>query len=282
MLLSEADLAGGPSPQSAEHRYLGRLGNQVVRLAHNSEDVCAAQQVRYQVFCEELSAEADASEEMQRREFDRHDQHCEHLVIEERQQTGESRIVGTQRFYLRDPVQPVGRFYSQSEFDVEGLAARYSGRVFMELGRSCILPEFRSKRTLELMWQGTWAFVVENRVDVMIGCASFQARDMAEIAEPLAFLARHASVDGDWSVEATGKQRIEIDSALDEEYDDRKALRQLPPLIKGYLRLGAMFSRQAVADPQFGTIDVLVVLPVERISKRYINHYGEDASRHRG
>ncbi|MEM9279282.1 MAG: GNAT family N-acyltransferase, partial [Pseudomonadota bacterium] len=167
------------------------------------------------------------------------------------------------------------------EFDVASLIRRHPERMFMELGRSCILAEYRSKRTMELMWQGTWAYALHNKVDVMLGCASFHTDKVADIAEALGFLSRFSSVTDEWSVSPNSPDAFLIKPFEQAITDERKALRKLPPLIKGYLRLGAMFSSHAVPDPDFGTIDILVVLPVERINRRYVNYYGEDASKHR-
>ena len=116
----------------------------------------------------------------------------------------------------------------------------------------------------------------------MFGCASFSGTDPAEHSRSLAFLARHAAADEDWAVRGL-EGRLELEQfgyAGMDEVGEKSALRSLPPLIKGYLRLGAMFSRDAVIDRSFNTIDVLVLLPVNRISPRYLAYYGINAERH--
>jgi len=213
--------------------------------------------------------------------MDGHDSNCDHLLVLDAAKKSGSQIVGTQRFFLKTGVAGSGDCYSQQEFDVAALISRKPGFTFMELGRSCILPEYRSKRTMELMWQGTWAYAVENRVDVMLGCASFHCDNLEDIRHSLGFLSKYAAATEDWQVSASVEDAIEMKPFEALALDARSAIRQLPPLLKGYLRLGAMFSVQAVPDPEFGTIDVLVILPVDRINRRYVNYYGEDASKHR-
>ncbi len=276
-------LVGTAHQEAGEHDdvFLGRLGKLSARLAMNADEIRQAQKIRHRVFCQELGAQVHSVRHQGNLEQDEHDDHCEHLLVCDHNAPANDAIVGTQRFYLRGPDHRRGNFYSQGEFDVEALASRYPSHIFMELGRSCILPDYRGKRTMELMWQGTWAYAVRNGVDVMIGCASFHADQATDISQELAFLANATGVTEDWSVPAIAENSITIASAEFDLAEGRKLLRRLPPLVKGYLRLGAMFSKEAVPDPEFGTIDVLVVLPVERISERYIKYYGEDASKHR-
>jgi len=267
--------------RTGEQISLGRLGSLETRLADNLSEIEAAQRLRYEVFCEELSAEPNAAAKSQRRECDAHDPICDHLLVIESSKGKDSKIVGTQRFYLNTATSQNARFHSQSEFDVAALANSHPEIKFMELGRSCILPKYRTKRTMELMWQGTWAYAVENTVGAMIGCASFHGNNPQEIADELQFLQRHASANESWKIMPSTRNSIDIDALVGSDLHDRAIVKKLPPLIKGYLRLGAMFSSHAVPDPAFNTIDIFVVLPVERINRRYINYYGTDASKHR-
>lgn len=277
-MLTQLD-AGGSTSRAFAGTLLGRLGSLSTRLAKNENEVGEAQRIRHRVFCEEHGAQSAESGLNSGLERDAHDELCDHLLVLEA--GDDEKIIGTQRFFLSHPGSKRCRFYSQNEFDVVSLANRHNDLTFMELGRSCILPDYRSKRTMELMWQGTWAYAVQNKVDVMIGCASFHARSVDEISNQLSFLSQVACTDDAWHVDASSGNVCQIE-ALDLSSDEcRQALRKLPPLVKGYLRLGAMFSTQAVLDPEFGTIDVLVVLPIERISERYLKYYGEDASKHR-
>lgn len=254
----------------------GKLGTLTTRLAENSADLHAAQRVRYEVFCEEFSAQKLADNQNQL-EQEHHDLVCDHLLVLE----NETETIGTQRFLIKQAQDSHLQFRSQSEFDLEGLASRHPKKRFMELGRSCILKSHRSKRTMELMWHGTWAYAVENKIDVMAGCASFYASDVEQIKNELGFLSTLTSKSEEWKISPTSKNAIPIGEFENRDIQPKQAIRSLPPLIKGYLRLGAHFSDHAVMDEEFGTIDVAVILPVNNINPRYVSYYGADATKHR-
>ncbi|HEX7881251.1 MAG TPA: GNAT family N-acyltransferase, partial [Afipia sp.] len=161
-----------------------------------------------------------------------------------------------------------------------GLMERQSGLSFLELGRSCVLPPYRTKRTVELLWHGVWSYVRRHNLDVMIGCASFEGTNPDRLALPLSFLHHFAAAPEGWRASAHPSRRVEMNRIAKENIDTKAALRMLPPLIKGYLRVGAFVGDGAVVDHQFGTTDVLIVMPVSAISGRYLDHFGADATRH--
>lgn len=257
---------------------LGRIGSLEVRLARNVDEVTAAQKLRFQVFYQERHAGREpAAEGLDADEFDAV---CDHLlVIDTAASSDGSRIVGTYRLLPQDRAAAAGGFYSDSEFALESLIARHPGRRFLELGRSCVLADYRSKRTIELLWQGIWAYCRRNGIDVMTGCASFPGTVPAAHAEALSFLHHFCRAEGEWAVRALPGRWHSMDLVPAEAVDTRSALAAMPPLIKGYLRLGAKFADGCVVDAEFDTTDVLVILPVEAISERYIHYYGADAER---
>ncbi|MEJ1159669.1 GNAT family N-acetyltransferase [Prosthecomicrobium sp. N25] len=276
----------GPLP-GARETSLGRIGSLEVRLARTVGEVRRCQKLRYRVFYEELGAVADGRTLVTGRDADRFDRVCDHMLVVDHEsveprrfgRTG-PRIVGTYRLLRQEAAARAGGFYTASEFDVAPLIARKPGLRFLELGRSCVLPEYRTKRTVELLWHGVWAYVLRHRVDVMIGCASLEGTDPDRLALPLSFLHHHARADAEWRVSARPERAVAMNRLAREAVDARRALQALPPLVKGYLRLGAMIGDGAVVDAQFGTTDVCMILPVARISTRYVNYYGADASRH--
>jgi L-ornithine Nalpha-acyltransferase len=258
---------------------LGRIGTLEVRLARSANEIRAAQRLRFDVFHRELGARADRATRLLRRDRDRWDAACDHLLVVERSEDREQ-IVGTYRLYRSQAVQQSGLpFYTQQEFDLAPMMARHPGLEFMELGRSCVLPPWRNRRTIELLWHGIWALVLRHRVDVMVGCASLPGADPASHAEALGFLALHPAPQ-EWQARAVPADAVSLSGFAAGASDPRRGLHALPPLVKGYLRLGARFGSQAVVDRAFGTTDVLVVLPVAAISARYVSYYGSDASRH--
>lgn len=240
----------------------------------------AAQELRYRVFHEELGARAAAAGAQDRLDADRYDAICDHLlVIDTTRESVRDRIVGTYRLMRQEAAQQAGGFYSSDEFETESLVARHPHLRFLELGRSCVLPEYRSKRTIELLWQGIWAYVNHYGIGAMTGCASFHGTVPAAHAEALSFLAHNCRTEGDWRISAIGSRWHPMDLMPAEVVNARAALAAMPPLIKGYLRLGARIGDGCVVDREFGTTDVFVVLPVDAISARYINYYGPEATR---
>ncbi|MDP3693127.1 GNAT family N-acetyltransferase [Bradyrhizobium sp.] len=263
---------------------LGRLGALEVRLAQEKREVRRAQKLRYRVFYRDGSAIADAATLLARRDKDAFDRICDHLMVIDHaakpSMRGRQPVVGTYRLLRQEVAERHGGFYSENEFDIASLTGRHAGLRFLELGRSCVLPRYRTKRTVELLWHGIWAYVRQHRLDVMIGCASFEGTDPDRVAMPLSFLHHYAQAPAAWRASAHPSRRVEMNRMAKEAINPRAALHELPPLIKGYLRLGAFIGDGAVIDHQFGTTDVLIVMPVSAISARYIGHFGADASRH--
>ncbi|MCR9122181.1 MAG: GNAT family N-acetyltransferase [Phyllobacteriaceae bacterium] len=263
-------------PPTEPAALLGEIGTLRARLAASGAEVRAAQKLRHAVFSAEFAAPGDETGI----DADGYDALCDHLIVLDTaiEGTDTDRIIGTYRLLPQQKLagQP---FYSDSAFDIGALLARHDGRRFLELGRSCVLPDYRSKRTIELLWQGIWAYCRRNAIDVMFGCASFSGRVPAQHAMALAFLNHHARASGDWAVSARRDAGVDMDFMPPEAIDLKAAMRALPPLIKGYLRLGATFGDGAVIDHAFASVDVLVVLPVEQISARYVSYYGADADR---
>jgi len=266
---------------------LGRIGSLEVRLARGQSEVRAAQRLRYQVFYEEMAARPSAAMRRSRRDFDAFDRICDHLLVLDhdapearRFRKARPRIVGTYRLLRQDVAERHNGFYTAQEFEIDALVARHPDLNFLELGRSCVLPAYRTKRTVELLWHGIWAYCLKYDIDALVGCASFEGTDPETLALPLSFLHHNASAGADWSVSALPERYVSMNVRPADQIDMKAALFAMPPLIKGYLRLGAMVGDGAVVDRQFGTTDVLIVLPVARIADRYVRYYGADAGRH--
>ncbi|HEY4774572.1 MAG TPA: GNAT family N-acyltransferase, partial [Xanthobacteraceae bacterium] len=181
---------------------LGRLGTLEARLARTAAEVRRAQRLRYRVFYQEMSAIADAATLIARRDIDPFDAICDHLVVlDHAAPQGRARrpaIVGTYRLLRQHVAERAGGFYSAGEFDIAALVARHRERTFLELGRSCVLPAYRNRRTVELLWHGVWTYVLHHRLDVMIGCASLEGADPDRLALPLSFLHHYARAPEAW------------------------------------------------------------------------------------
>jgi L-ornithine Nalpha-acyltransferase len=263
-------------------RSLGRLGALEVRLARSAAEIRRAQKLRFDVFYREKSAVAVAAY-LARRDVDLFDAACDHLLVLDHAAAGPGEspaVAGTCRLLRQDVAERAGGFYSAGEFDVGALLARRRDLHFLELGRSCVLPPYRTKRTVELLWHGIWSYVLEHRSDVMIGCASLDGTDPDRLALPLAFLHHYARAPEPWRTSALPRRYVELNRMPKAAVSTKAALALLPPLIKGYLRLGAVVGDGAVVDRQFATTDVLIILPVSAIKSRYVDHFGPRAERH--
>lgn len=265
---------------------LGQLGTLEVRLARTTQDIRRAQRLRYKVFFKEMSATPDARAFVSRRDIDAFDRICDHiLVIDHAGKTTRSgktkpKVIGTYRLLRSDVAAAHGTdFYTAGEFDLSGLLAASKGMRMLELGRSCVLKPYRDKRTVELLWHGVWRYVLHHKIDVMFGCASLEGTDPKALAVPLSFLHHHARTPDDLAARALPWRFSDMNLMAPEALDLKTAMKSLPPLIKGYLRLGARFGEGAVIDRQFGTTDVLVVLKVRDIDPRYVAHYGAEGQR---
>ena len=266
-------------------KVYGQIGGLEVRLAETRTDIKRAQRLRYQVFYEEMAASPSLSAMMRRRDEDPYDAICDHLLVVDTTKAGSPinpwpgaqnpKVVGTYRLLRQEMAERGPGFYTQGEYDLAPLIARQpTGTRFLELGRSCVLGSYRSKRSVELLWHGLWTYVRENKIDVMIGCASFEGTDPAAHAMALSFLHHQAMAPPLWRCSAQPQLYQRMDFLAKDQLDFKAALRGMPPLIKGYLRLGALFGDGCVIDRQFGTTDVFVVMPVAQINPRYFGHFG--------
>jgi putative hemolysin len=274
--LKRAALAGRFRPA----KIYGRIGPLEVRLARKRGEIRRAQRLRYQVFYEEMSATPDSLAILSRRDEDVFDGVFDHLLVVDRGEENDGRrwrrtkVVGTYRVLRQEVAELNDGFYTQGEYDIAPLIKAKSDYSFVELGRSCVLKPYRNKRTLELLWQGVWSYVREHGADVMIGCASFPGINPEAHALALSYLHHHALAPEEWRVRAHEHLRIDMNMLPREAVNVRAALKALPPLIKGYLRVGAYIGDGAVIDHQFGTTDVFVIMPVEAIKARYFDHFG--------
>jgi putative hemolysin len=269
-----------PPPRRREPLSLGRLGSLEALLATSPGDVHRAQALRFAVFYEEMAATANPIARWLRRDMDRFDRFADHVVVvdhdtPEPQPFGRSRpkVVGTYRLLTPERARAAGGFYSAGEFDIARLVARRPGARFLELGRSCVLPAWRHKRTIELLWTAVWAYARRESADVLFGCASFPGADAARHRDALALLHQTALAPEPWRVGPLPHRRATVPMPTD-PVDPRRVVAGLPPLIKAYLRLGAYVGDGAGADAAFGTTDVLMILPVERIGERYLKYFG--------
>lgn len=243
--------------------------NVVVRLTRSDEEIKAAQRLRYQVFYEEYGAKPTPEMAQTRLDFDEYDAFSDHLVVVDNA-NNEERIVGTYRLLRQNVVQKYGEFYSSSEYDLNSLTS--SDQSLLELGRSCVLPEFRARPVLQLLWQGIAEYITDNKIDLMFGCASLHSTDVASIAQPLSYLYHHHLAPQDLRVRALDERYIDMNIIPKDELEIKAAFKSLPPLIKGYIRVGAVIGDGAVIDEEFNTTDVFIIVQTHLITGKYRKH----------
>lgn len=264
-----------PQTRAASSRVvLAARGALSVVLSRDPRDIRAAQELRFRVFYEELRARPNAGNLADRCDADEFDAACDHLLVidgagERSNFFPSGKTVGTYRLLRQQAASDKGGFYSQREFDLSSLLARHPALHFMELGRSCVLFTHRTRPVLELLWLGIWNFARRSRIDVMFGCASLPGTDPDSLKMQLSYLTQHFSAPPEWRVCAIAARAVAMNRLTDGSYDRRLASRSLPPLVRGYTRLGCFVGEGAVIDHQFNTTDVFVLMPMSRISSRY-------------
>ncbi|MDN3567549.1 GNAT family N-acyltransferase [Paeniroseomonas aquatica] len=249
-----------------------RAGNLGVRIAESAAEVDAAQALRYRVFYDEMGAHADAETRAAARDRDEFDGVADHLlVIDHDQGEGPEAVVGTYRLIRREAAKSVGRFYSAAEYDIGPLMALPS--PILELGRSCVDADHRTRGTLQLLWRGIAAYVSRHRVAVMFGCASLPGTDLEALAPVLTYLHANHLAPPHLRPRALPERYVAMDRQDPAGLNIRSVLHALPPLVKGYLRLGGFVGDGAVLDPQFNTTDVCIVVKTDLITAKYSKHY---------
>lgn len=243
-----------------------------VVLADSTKLVEQAQSLRYDVFVGEIGAKASREVMRRQRDFDDFDAVCDHLlVIDDAVAPGKNPVVGTYRLIRGTAAGRLGRFYSQSEYDVARIAA-FNDDI-LELGRSCIRKEYRNTATLQMLWRGIGAYVAHYNVQMMFGCASFPGTQLEPIKKHLSYLYHHHLAPEAIRAKALAEQYISMNWCSAEESKDRAVRATLPPLIKGYLGVGGFIGDGAVYDYVCNTIDVAIIVQTERLKQNYQRRY---------
>lgn len=242
-----------------------------VRLATCDADIAAAQRLRWEIFYGAMGATSIDDEPL---DIDLYDPVCDHLLVEDTV-SGTPVVVGTYRLLRQSVAEARDGFYSAGEYDLAPISGR-EGRL-LELGRSCVSPEYRDAGTIQLLWRGIAEYLQQYDISMMFGCASFHGIDPHEHADTLSYLWHNHLASAELRVRALSNRYVDMARLPLGSYDPRQAMRKLPPLIKAYLRVGAQIGDGAVIDHQFNTVDVFIVMPVAAISDRYLGRFGAAA-----
>jgi len=253
---------------------LSRIKNLELRLATTTAEIDAAQALRYRVFFVEMGAKGDLETHLAERDVDHFDAFADHLIVVDldRGSCPASSVVGCYRLLRESAAAAAGGFYTAGEFDLSGITLPGAK---LELGRSCIERDYRSGTVMQLLWRGIADYLEEHDIALMFGCASLPGVDPDALALPLAYLHHHHLAPVGLRPMALPHRHVESDRLAREEIDVKAAIRALPPLLKGYLRLGGMIGEGAVIDREFNTVDVCLVLPTLQVQARYQRHFAQ-------
>jgi len=267
-----------PSPNSgasalARDRVVDiRSGPLQVRLAKTAADIDAVQALRYRIFYESLGARPLPEMLRRRRDFDRFDNDCDHLlVLDHGNGRGSNPVVGTYRLLRRAAARRLGGFYSADEYDIAPLVA-HEGEI-LELGRSCVDAAYRQRPAMQLLWNGIAAYVFHYDITLLFGCASLPGTDPDMLATPLSYLHYYHLAPSALRPRALSERYVDMRRLSFGAIDPGRALSALPPLIKGYLRLGGFIGDGAVIDEQFNTTDVCILVKTDLVTAKYSRHY---------
>lgn len=256
-----------------------RAGSLEVTLASTPDQIERAQRLRYNVFFKEMGGHPTVDAARLERDFDDFDACCDHLLVLEHNVThGEPSVVGTYRLLRGRAMQKIGRFYSESEFDITNIRARKT--EVLELGRSCVDREYRNRAVVQLLWRGIGQYVALHEIQFLFGCGSLLGADPKLHDIALSYLYHYHLAPPDVCVRALPQRYVEMNVLPKASFDPKEAFNNLPALVKGYLRAGSYVGDGAVVDEQCNTTDIAILLQLDRIKDKYVQRYtgGKDTA----
>jgi putative hemolysin len=248
-----------------------------IRLAKSDTDIDAAQTLRYRVFYEEMAAKPSAETVHLKRDFDPFDDVCDHILVTDASLGGGAdAVVATYRLLRGSVAASFGRFYTAGEYDISNLFD-LPGEM-LELGRSCVDARSRDRPIMQLLWRGIAAYVFHYDISLMFGCASLHGTDPTVLALPLSYLYHFHLAPPAFRTKALPDLYVDMNFLPPDAVNSKKALAALPPLVKGYLRLGGFVGDGAVIDEQFNTTDVCILVKTDLVTDKYYRHYRRTTS----
>ena len=227
-------------------------------IARTPAEVAEAQRLRYKVFAEEMGAQVSGTGGL---DIDGFDDFCDHLLVRE---SSTHQVIGTYRILSPHQASQAGGYYSAGEFDLSRITHLFDRTV--EVGRACVHQDYRSGGTITMLWAGLAKYMQMHHYEYMIGCASVPMNDGGHAAASL-----FNRLKDDYM--SPPEYRVFPHNPLPIDALNQEMQVACPPLIKGYLRLGAYICSEPAWDAYFNTADMLVMLPLSRINKRYAAHF---------
>lgn len=247
-----------------------------IKLAETADELYAAQRLRYRVFVQELGGSTDFASAQNGLERDEYDTYFDHLILQDKTLPKGDNVIGVYRLLRGDKATHGARFYSASEFCLDKI--RNCGRNAVELGRSCVDKRYRNGAAMHLLWQGLADYVSVHDIEILFGVASFHGTDPAAVSHGLSFLHYSYPAPDELRVSAYGANAIAMDILPENETEHARALKQIPPLIKAYMRLGGRVGDGAFVDYGFNTIDVCLVMDTVRMAQKYKAVFQRDSA----
>ena len=242
----------------------------VVKLADTKSELKKAQALRYSVFYKEKKAKPTLPKKIMRLDYDKIDKFADHLIVIDKRRKGiTNKIVGTYRLIRGDIASHFGGFYTSSEFDLTNILNSYNHTQILELGRSCVHKDYRNGIIMKLLWGAIAEYIKLYDINILLGCASFPGIEVQKFSKELSFLKNNYSLPEEMSVRSLVNNNYPFYYKNNFKESDLRTFAKLPPLIKGYLRVGGKISDSFFVDYDFNTIDLCIVVQTESINEKY-------------
>ena len=250
------------------------IDNFIIKIADKKSELKKAQALRYSVFYKEKKAIPTISKKILRLDYDKVDKFADHLIVIDKNRKGiKNKIVGTYRLIRGDVAAHSGGFYTSSEFDLSKILNSYENNKILELGRSCVHQDYRNGTIMNLLWKAIAEYVKLHDIKILLGCASFHGTDIMKYTNELSYLRNNFSLPDELLVKSLDTKIYPAYNEINSKINDLRTFVKLPPLIKGYLRLGGRVSHDCFIDYKFNTIDLCVIVKTDNIDEKYKKKY---------
>ena len=243
--------------------------NFTIKIAESNFEIKKAQSLRYKIFFKEKKITKKSFKFLLQRDYDFYDKISDHLIIIDNNREIRDNVIGTYRLLRGNCAKLYRGFYTEQEFDISNLKKNFSSKDILELGRSCVHPQYRSGIILKLLWQGISNYIKMYKIKILMGCASFHGTNPSKFKDEFSLLYESYRLPEDYDVKSLQSNEISFNKNINHS----TTLNKLPPLIKGYLRAGGMVSENFYIDTEFETIDYCVIMLTEKIVSRYQNKF---------
>ena len=250
------------------------IDNFIIKIADKKSELKKAQALRYSVFYKEKKAIPTISKKILRLDYDKVDKFADHLIVIDKNRKGiKNKIVGTYRLIRGDIAAHCGGFYTSSEFDLSKILNSYENNKILELGRSCVHQDYRNGTIMNLLWKAIAEYVKLHDIKILLGCASFHGTDIMKYTNELSYLRNNFSLPDELLVKSLDTKIYPAYNEINSKINDLRTFVKLPPLIKGYLRLGGRVSHDCFIDYKFNTIDLCVIVKTDNVDEKYKKKY---------